>query len=82
VSWDLRDDAGFEVTTGMYLVRLETSSGSRTRSVLQLRWTDPTGAPLRGAPTKGGPAYRFLRTSTNQVTLPKRRVSGGGPVVT
>jgi len=37
VSWDLRDDAGFEVTTGMYLVRLETSSGSRTRSVLRLR---------------------------------------------
>ena len=37
VSWDLRDDAGLEVTTGMYLVRLETSSGALARSVLRLR---------------------------------------------
>jgi hypothetical protein len=37
VPWDLRDNAGLEVTTGMYLVRLETGSGSCTRSVLRLR---------------------------------------------
>jgi threonine/homoserine/homoserine lactone efflux protein len=34
---DLRDDAGLEVTAGMYLVRLETGSGWLTRSVLRLR---------------------------------------------
>jgi hypothetical protein len=37
VPWNLRDDAGRDVPTGMYLVRLETGTRKLTRSVLRLK---------------------------------------------
>ncbi|HKQ56817.1 MAG TPA: hypothetical protein VJY35_03020 [Candidatus Eisenbacteria bacterium] len=37
VAWDLRDDAGRDVPTGVYRVRLEVGGRRLTRSVLRLR---------------------------------------------
>lgn len=37
VSWDARDDAGFEVSTGIYLVRLQTPLRMQTTKVLLTR---------------------------------------------